>query len=395
MLQKHSFQIFCIVMFIFVLMTSSVWINKFLPTTPTLIGGNLLMLVCLIPHSASLKIDTKCIWILALIICIGVWFTEIKGMVMGIYYVLCFLPSIFLYILPYQYKYYLLKFCTKWFSICIGIGLIIYFITLFISLPPLGIFIKENNDFYPPFSNYIFFIKPFYNLYQFRYNAFFLEPGHLAISTIFFIAANDFRITQNRYLQILVVGIIASFSLAGYLLLVIGWCLLRMKHTKNFILIALALSGTYLISQTWNSGNNLINELIISRLELNEETGIEGNNRTNDRTDSMFKNLLQSDTLLTGLPNAENLRIFGAGYKKYLLINGLISAILIFSLYWLLKNSSCNRRYGIGLIILVFLTWCDCEYLTWYTWILPYTLGTGIHLSPKSLSDQSHISITN
>lgn len=374
------FRLFEIVIFAFVLFSSTTWFTIVFPTTPVVGLLNIMMVVCLFPMIRTLKLTRNFNIAMGSLIIIGLWFTIIRGIVFGIYIFFCFLPAIHLFLLPVKYKKALLNFCTKWYAVFLLLSILLYFITDFIPFPsPLPMVDVGRNNFYPPFINYFFYIKPTINPYDVsRFNAFFLEPGHLSLSTTFFIVANKLDFKNNRYLWIMLFAIIISLSLAGYVLLAISWVLFKSNGFKGVLITIIIFSGLYMGGQIWNEGDNHLNNKIFARLEYNDEKGIEGNNRTDDRTDWIFDNLISSGKILTGLPDAENKYVFGAGFKKYFIQFGLIAAILVFVYYWNLISPGCDKKYAIKFFLLIILAFCDCEYPTWFTWLLPYVLGIGV-----------------
>lgn len=383
-----NFRFFEILMFAYVLFSSTTWFTIVFPTTPVVGLMNVLMVVCLFPMIKTLKLTRNFNFAIASLIFIGLWFTAIKGIVFGVYIFFCFLPAIHLLLLPVNYKKALLKFCTKWYAIFLLVSIIFFYVTEIIPFPsPIPPVDVGRNNFYPTFINYFFYIKPSFNPYDIsRFNGFFLEPGHLSLSTIFFIVANKLDFKNNRYLWIMLFAIIISLSLAGYVLLALSWVLFKSNGVKGILLTALIFSGLYIGGQLWNDGDNPLNKKILLRLEYNDEKGIEGNNRTDERTDWMFENLISSGRILTGLPDSENKNVFGAGFKKYIIQYGLIAAILVFVFYWSLMSPRCDKKYAIRFFFLIILAFCDCEYPTWFTWLLPYVLGIGVTARGKKLN---------
>ena len=70
-------------------------------------------------------------------------------------------------------------------------------------------------------------------------------------------------------------------------------------------------------------------------------------------------------------------QITGAGYKIYLLNNGLLMFLLMIGFYILLINPKSNKRYAISFIVFVLLCFLQRGYLSWYSWLLSYTVGIG------------------
>lgn len=297
-----------------------------------------------------------------------------------------YIQALYLYILPQKRKIDLLQFITKFYSIILGISIIVYLSTYLINLPTIGTFKAGNMEFYPPYDNYIFFVKTrLYDNFIYRFNGPFLEPGHQAMISGLLLFANKFDLKNNKLLWIPLMGILISFSLAGYIILIISYILLFVKSTVKIISsLIVFIAINFFVTEVWNGGNNPVNVLIFERLELDEDKGIAGNNRTAKITDDYFEQNIKDGKLLLGTRGAkgDSARIVGAGYKVYLLQNGLIALLLVALLYRCLINPKCVKRYSIAFFILICCIFMQRAYPTWYSWLLTFTLGCGIHLKP-------------
>ena len=83
--------------------------------------------------------------------------------------------------------------------------------------------------------------------------------------------------------------------------------------------------------------------------------GIAGNNRTVQATDKLFSTSSKYGELWLGLgkDGINNSSIKGAGFKIYLLKNGIIATMLVFCLYWLLMPRKCDKRYAYSFLVLM------------------------------------------
>lgn len=296
---------------------------------------------------------------------------------------LMFLPAIYLYILDKKHQEDLVYSVTKWTSIMLGISILLY-IGSFVGLPPFGTFKVPDNDFYTPYANYFFYIKnDMYggNLMGARFNGPFLEPGHLAIICVMLLYANRYRMKENKYLWILVASALLSLSLAGYILIALGIMFVKMRNFRNAIIIASVVGLAYFgVTYIWNEGDNVVNNLILSRLEMDDKKGIKGNNRTNRATDKMFSWYVDSGKVWTGMGNKKvnSDKMYGAGYKIFLLRNSLLFLLAIAAFYILLINPKANKRYAWSFLILIALCFIQRGYPAWFSWLLPYTAGIGM-----------------
>lgn len=343
-------------------------------------------MVCIGMLPIEIKFDRLIGRVLLAILALVLWSIRCDGYVMGIYTFMTYLPVIMLIMLPTDYKKDLLQFITKWYSIMLGIGLLEYFVTLFAGLPSIGKFIHPT---YKPYVNYIFYIKTTYDYGTFeRFNAFFLEPGHQALLSTFLIIANSFKFKKNPYCIVLLLGVLFSFSLAGYLLLFTAWALFWIKNLTRAIIVGIAMTGFIIFAINWNLGNNAVNELIISRLEYDEEKGIKGNNRYYNDTDFIFQKAQKSGRSVTGIKDYVNMKLInGAGFKIYVISYGWIGVILAALFYLSVIPSRCNVRYTSIFLIVLALCFTQRSYPGWYSWLLPYVLGIYINRKPE-ISDK-------
>lgn len=264
----------------------------------------------------------------------------------------------------------------------IGVSIIVFFSVLYFDYsPPLAIFIAEDFN-YPPYLNYGLYLKSTadYGLIP-RFNAFFLEPGHLALISTFLLIANQFKFKENPYCYVLLVSVIMSFSLAGYVLLGVSYALYTIKNIRTLLMIATVGGIFFLGSQLWNNGNNVVNELIFSRLEYDENKGVSGNNRTTPETDALFDVMVSSGEIIRGIENKDDIRIRGAGYKIFLIKYGIITTVLVFSFYIFLIPKQANRKYALMFLVVIILCFLQRAYPWWYSWLFPFTLGTGTVLN--------------
>lgn len=335
---------------------------------------NLLLVVSFQFLPLKWKLDLKTGLVAAAIIGISMWYAYVDDVYRGFNTLLEYLPVLILIQLPYALMKDLLRFCTKFYAILLIPSLLLYFATLFVQLPSLGNFVYGS---YPPFQNYFFFIKTTYDTgFLVRFNAFFMEPGHQSILSTFLIFANRFRFKEFKLLIVLVVSVIFSFSLAGYILLFLGYIFMKLDSWIKAIFIASIAAVGVTIAINFNNGENALNDLIISRLEYDEEKGIKGNNRAVSNTDFEFQQALKKGRVMKGTKEWVNMELVqGAGFKRYILNYGIIGIILILCLYIALIPSKPDYRYTISYLLLLAMCFMQRSYPMWYSWLFPYVMG--------------------
>ncbi len=360
--------------FCWLLTSTYIWVTCLFNQGPILVVVNLIMVFCLSMMPIQFKLDKTLGRVSAAILLIGLWFLWIDGPVMGLTTILMYMPVIWLLQLPFEYKEELLKFTTKWYAILLIPALLEYWMTLFINLPSLGQFVHPN---YVPFTNYGFFIKTTWDSGMLvRFNAFFLEPGHQALLSTFIMIANRFRFKACPWLWILLISIVFSFSLAGYLLAATGYILLKVNTVIKAVIVGALGAAAVSFAISWSGGNNAMNDLIISRLEQDSSKGIKGNNRVDHNTDHTFDKTVKNHDLLVGVKEKTNMNLIaGAGYKIFIINYGLIGVVLALLFYLSVIPPHPDYRYTIAFLIVIILCFMQRAYPSWYSWLFPYVIG--------------------
>ena len=357
-----------------VLASTYLWMTSLLPRPVIFLGVNVIMLITLGMLPFKVELGMKNGLVLLATVGLTLWSTFTDGWSTGLLTFMMYLPAQYLLVLPYEYKKDLLAFVTKWYAIPLAISLCIYWMLFFIDLPSFGRFV---HPIYKPFTNYIFFIKTTfdYGIFE-RFNAFFLEPGHQALLSTFMLMANKFDFKKQPLLLVLVVAILFSFSLAGYLLMTIGFLMLKVNTLPKFLGAAGALTGVVVGAMVVSGGDNALNELIISRLEYDESSGIKGNNRFFNDTDYVYDKAVDTRYFWLGVKGKANMELIsGAGYKIYILNYGMVGTLLAFAFYLSVIPSRPARRYTISFLLLIIICFMQRAYPFWYSWIFPYVVG--------------------
>lgn len=281
--------------------------------------------------------------------------------------------------LPLKYKQNILIYCGKALSFILAISLAAWIINLFIfELPVFGM-INYRNEYF--FENHILFLRLTNITGYFRFASIFLEPGHLSMFCSFFLFAFHYNF-RKWYNWVLVLSILFSLSLAGYILLVIGFFLNLISQKKAIlgktIIILLFLAGGYGVIYYNLGEENIVYEKIFMRLQYDEDEGIAGNNRTDMYTDSNYQKFLKSSNCWLGYSldeynnKEESEFIHGAGYKMYIFRNGILGVIACLFFYSFLAYKSENRRYMLLFVVLFSIAFLQRSYPFWIAWILPF-----------------------
>lgn len=284
-----------------------------------------------------------------------------------------------------------LEFVAKGLSLIFIPGIILYVVSQFTFIP--GPVIQKGESTSYIFVNQIFQIVSIYEDSIGRFSSIFLEPGYLGtmLSFILYALRYDF---SKWYNKVLLITLILSFSLAGYIITLIGYvCIIiferhSYKRLLFFLFLVLAVYNTATI---YNNGDNYINKVVFSRLQYDEDKGIVGNNRTGEGTDFYYNKAIKDGDIWLGLgaykvgkinagsaeSSGYNTNIRGAGYKVFFVTYGVFSAICFLLFYFFMSIALCKYRiiYRNTFLLLIILTFIQASYPMSSSWIFPFILG--------------------
>jgi hypothetical protein len=261
----------------------------------------------------------------------------------------------------------------------VGVSIVFYILIVFcgIDLPYSIIQYPNNISDYPDFRNYIFLLNPDeYNIFC-RFRSIFTEPGHLGMISALLLYVNKYEIKRKSVLVIFI-SILLSFSLAAYVLLIFGYCIFEfvnkigkliklIKLTVNFIvgiLLLIAIS-LYVYAQYSDS---IVSQLIIHRLEYDEDKGIIGNNRNSSHFDYFYENnFYRSSDCIFGIGETQYMdKLAGktSSYKAYIVQYGIVGIFFLFIFYLsIIYVFKSNLLFG--LLILYCASFWQRPYALW------------------------------
>lgn len=274
-------------------------------------------------------------------------------------------------------------------------GLILHVVMLYTGIFP-GFPIQYPDMTVYLFFNYFVMLKgaSFYEEDGLRFQSIFLEPGYLGTLMAFMLYAVKYDLKKKVNI-VLLLGLVASFSLAGYLVAALGYILnisARGRKPIKYILVIALVYGLYLFGITYNGGDNYINHKIIERLQPDNEKVIAGNNRVSLAADDYYESHKGTVELFFGIGDEGVNRyngttdvesdyrysIAGAGYKIYFIKYGIFSAIMIFLVYFLFIKGyyiKKHKKYPMFFLIIIIVTFVQASYPATYSWLIPFILG--------------------
>lgn len=292
----------------------------------------------------------------------------------------------------------ILKFCGVGFAIILLVSLVGFLLSWVIPMPCYGYLYYEDNYVY---ENYLFFLKMASLLRGFRFTSVFLEPGHVGMICAFFLYAFKYEI-KKWYVLVYLVSLICTLSLAGYLLLIIGFGFYGLNKKGSdmfkwlFLGVLMSVVG-YVVAIHYNGGDNIVNSMIVERLEYDEEEGIVGNNRTDEATSQRFKSIIGTDVFWFGysIDDYEKLRgsdiIHGSGYKIEIMSRGILGVGLIFLFYFLLARKSRNKKFMLLMFLLYVICFIQRAYPLWVAWLLPFICSMEIDKKYKRIEQKLQV----
>ena len=295
-------------------------------------------------------------------------------------YIYIFIVILSILKLNSKYQDELLKFITKYFAIFLLISLIAY-ILYFIHLFPISPTYIENSDGrYGSLNYYLFILTLRDSLIDYvRFKSVFMEPGHLTMGLVPLIFANKFNL-KNKYVLILFVSALFTFSLAAYVVMSICYFLLNFnyKNIKRLTISVLVVIASLFIIYNCGYGE-MFDEFIMDRLEFTGGFNIAGNNRVTDEFEVVYKSVINSQYVYFG-NDAIDINAFGgiSGYKKYLVqygIFGCILVLLLYSTFFFQYRSHSLFAYSLVFIMLLY----QNAYPFWNCVIIMYVLGSCIY----------------
>lgn len=190
-----------------------------------------------------------------------------------------------------------------------------------------------------------------------RFQAVFMEPGHMGTLCVLLLLTQVGR-WKKWYNMLMAIAVILSFSLAAYVLYAIVlfaamW--IRGKHVMGKLLAVVAVIAVVGVgAYFYNDGDNMMNQLILTRLEMDDEGNLAGDNRTTPQFQGMFDEFMQSDDVLWGreYDMFSTMGYGNSGYRVFIYSNGLIGVFFITLIYLLIGIGAASRRAVVSMLIL-------------------------------------------
>lgn len=365
------------------------------------IQGGYLSLMCLIvafvaqkmKRTIQFKFDNK-FFPLLIIGCLATIIAENdKTFVVCVAKVLLVINVLIIYYLDYKTQKELFHFIINGFIFILIPSILLYYAFLFgYDLFNGGIIHNDNLGY--TFTNHYFFLSGHYGI---RFQSIFCEPGHLAmiISLLLLGTGYDFKDWKVCFLAFVV---LASLSLAGYVIMFLGFIFSRFSEGKfNMTKILKSSIGVLTVLILIGGGfallgkAEILNELILSRIAFDEDRGtIAGDNRVSWQVDQYIESMSLDEMLLGGANLNYNNELQGTGIKMYMIQYGIIAIVLIFLFYYLLLKKKFSK-FGAFALLLFSLSFIQRCYAIWFCQMVMYALFVSINWANKKNITNGHI----
>ena len=291
----------------------------------------------------------------------------------GMSFAFIFVTWVTLLSLRDEYKMHILSFVTKGFAILLFVSLVFYVFFLFgISTTPT--IIQYIDGRYVSF-NYLFFIVRIDVVDFYRFQSIFMEPGHLTMGLVPLIMANRFDL-RNKYVLLLFIVELFTFSLAGYITMLIGYLLFNFTFRRlKYILVGFLFLCVAVLIFDKTGNSEILDKFLWNRLEFSNRD-ISGNNRTTEEFNRVYEGVINSSYRWLGKNNVD-IESFGgnSGYKKFIVTNGLIGLLAVLLLYG--YNAIIYKRKDVVIFTFILLLLLfQNSYPLWFSVFFVYIAGS-------------------
>ena len=270
---------------------------------------------------------------------------------------------------------------------------ILFFFLHFIGVNLPNVSVERGNYSY---TNFFFFLlddRELWNILIPRFNSVFLEPGHMG-TTIIMLLATQIGKWKKWYNVVLFVALLMSFSLAAYclgvMLLFLRLWMLRRKIVLKVLglvsFLGIIVGGSFV----YNDGDNMLNNLIVMRLEVSD-TGddFKGNNRVSEDFEKEFESFLGSSDVLFG--REMDYEGWGnSGYRVYIYDYGMAGFALFLVFYFFAFRTGRDIRAITTAFVLAMTNFWIRGYPMLFAFVYPYFIISQMNNKLDTLKEQDN-----
>ena len=270
---------------------------------------------------------------------------------------------------------------------------ILFFFLHFIGVNLPNVSVERGNYSY---TNFFFFLlddRELWNILIPRFHSVFLEPGHMG-TTIIMLLATQIGKWKKWYNVVLFVALLMSFSLAAYclgvMLLFLRLWMLRRKIVLKVLglvsFLGIIVGGSFV----YNDGDNMLNNLIVMRLEVSD-TGddFKGNNRVSEDFEKEFESFLGSSDVLFG--REMDYEGWGnSGYRVYIYDYGMAGFALFLLFYFFAFRTGRDIRAITTAFVLAMTNFWIRGYPMLFAFLYPYFIISQMNNKLDTLKEQDN-----
>lgn len=284
------------------------------------------------------------------------------------------------FLLKPSYKHDFLLLLRKGIAIILAISLITWILFLIgVPLPYTQMTYGTINDeiqYY--FHNYYVFLlnrNTILDIILSRFQSIFIEPGYLGCLLSLLLYNGRFILKKNYENIIYLIALLFTFSLAGYLLTAAGFIATKLEKNNRRIIwlitIIITVIGINMVAQSWNNGDNVLNQYVIGRLQYENGTGFSGYNRSSEGTvDYFWDYFVRGDKLWLGGYSYSDYSSFyrsegEVSAYSYIMQYGLFAFLVLFFYFYYPFIKNVKNRFEFFCIgSIVFLTFAQTIHMT-------------------------------
>ena len=224
----------------------------------------------------------------------------------------------------------------------------------------------QLGEFYT-FTNHYLFLLDDRNLFVIipRFNSYFPEPSHVGSAAAFLLFAQRGH-WRKWYNMVLLATIAFSFSLAAYIYITaIIFLNLWIEKKKMFRKLAITIAffiAAITTAFTYKGGNNLVHDLILLRLEINDDK-LAGDDRVTGNFEKDYENFLESSDILLGRSYDNTFEFGNAGFKVFFYDHGMVGITLVVLFYFFALWNAPNKRAVTAAFIILTLYFIVSAYM--------------------------------
>ncbi|MFV0248996.1 MAG: hypothetical protein ACK5H1_08570 [Tenacibaculum sp.] len=281
-----------------------------------------------------------------------------------------------------------LKIVTKILSFIIIVSLIPWIIHTFIyKLPMIGGYIEyyDTKGMNSVIENYILFIQVEHD-FLIRFYSVFDEPGTLGTLSAFVLFGNNYNF-KNKNNIIILLGTLPTFSIAFYILFILGLFIYSFNRLKRIIIAVLS---TVTLSIIFYFLFNETETFKVSVIEKIQNIGASIQNRDSYYLDSYYDFFINTPQALFGKGRSFLLSeapIFtGQSYKFFIIEFGFVGLLLVFMVY--LNLTKKKGIVHIGCLVLFFASFIQRPFILQpWQFLLFIIIGTSVLTRKKNIEN--------